>query len=163
MEDLLKHAVHEVVPGVLQNNEDGKTATLYVGENLTGNGKPRTSGLFVLRFCIPLLYESHLALNPAYLLGERGGELYGWKAWDFARTRYELYPRSELTGLRTDGVEDVLFLKTLDVAASVRIFAYPSAAAMMPLIQVSSLVVKDESIELSARLLKCLPPDGSNS
>lgn len=161
MEDLLEHAVHEVVPGVLSDNEDGKTSTLYVGENLTGNGKPRTSGLIVLRFCIPLLYESHLALNPAYLLGERGGELYGWKAWDFTYKRYELYPRSELTGMRTDGVEDVLFLKTLDIAAPVRIFAYPSVAATLPLSRVTRLVMKDETVELSERLLEYLPPQNT--
>ncbi len=161
MEDLLEHAVHEIISGVLSDNADGKTSTLYIGENMTGNGKLRTSGLIVLRFCIPLLYESHLALNPAYLLGERGGELYGWKAWDFTFKRYEMYPRSELTGLRTDGVEDVLFLKTLDIAAPVRIFAYPSVAARVPLSCVTKLVVKDELVELPERLLEYLPPENT--
>jgi hypothetical protein len=161
MEELLQKAVHEIVPGILLDEDDRKASTLLVGTSSSGNGSPRASGLLVLRFCIPLLYEAHLALNPAYLLGERGGELSGWKAWDFTYKRYELYPRSELTGLRTDGVKDVVFLKTLDVAAPVRVFAYPSVAATLPLSRVTRLVVKDDSIELPERLVQYLPPENA--
>src|SRR5688572_21023908 len=110
MDDLLKATVQDQVTGMLLG-ETGNTATLFIGEQSSfSNGKPLATGLLTIRYAIPLLYESYLSIVPAYLIAERGGELSGWEAWDFIYRRFELHPRAEIFGLRSDGVSDQLFL-----------------------------------------------------
>lgn len=157
MDNLLQEAVHETVPGILVDDLEDAKSTLLIGESMPSNGKPHTSGILTIRFFIPLLYEPHLALNPGYVLAERGGELFGWQAWDFCFKRFELHPRADITGLRSDGIEDTLFLKTLDIAAPIRVFAYASPSAVTPLRHVGKLKILDSQIEVPERLMQYIP------
>jgi hypothetical protein len=153
MEALLQKTVHEDVTGYLVDLGDGK-AELLVGSNELEDETPvLASGPMVVRYAIPMLYESHLAFVPAHVIAERGGELTGWPAWKFIFKRFELHPRAEVFGLRSDGKTDQLYLKTLDIAAPVRVYAYNSVSDSVPLAQVISLVVDaDLADEVSERL-----------
>ena len=143
----LQALVSEQVTGMLLSKR-GDTATLVVGEHPpfgNGHSAPLATGMFTIRYAIPLYTEPHIAIIPSMLVAERGGELVGWRAWDFIFKRYELHPRAEIFGLRSDGVADQLFLRTLDIAAPLRIYAYRDWQASTPLAHVTQVIASPDT------------------
>ena len=141
MKTIFQQAVHEITVGSLVG--DTTSATLVLGDI------PETafySGNMVIRYFIPYLYESDFGINPASVFTEYGGELLGWQAWDFMFKRYTVNPRSDVTGLRSDGVEAELFLKELDMVEPVRIYAYADIHSAEPLAYLTDFMANTAEI-----------------
>lgn len=150
MQTIFQQAVHETVTGCLVGNST--TTTLILGET---PDEAFYSGELVIRYFIPYLYESDFSLSPASVFTEYGGELMGWQAWDFMFKRYAVNPRSDVTGLRSDGVEVELFLKELDMAETVQIYAYADVHSVEPLARLTELRVTADA-EIPPRLVQYL-------
>lgn len=150
MPSIFERAVHEIISGSLVGNAN--SATLVLGETPVVSFY---SGELVIRYFIPYLYESDFGLNPASVFTEYGGELESWQAWDFIFKRYTVNPRSEVTGLRSDGIEAELFLKELDMVETMGIYAYESVEGIKPLAQLIGLQYA-EDIEIPPRLIQYL-------
>lgn len=146
MQSIFQRAVHEIVTGSLVG--DPNEATLFLGEIPE---EAYYDGEIILRFFIAYLYESDFGLNPASVFTEYGGELTGWQAWDFMFKRYAVNPRSDVTGLRSDGVEAELFLKELDMVEPAYIYAYSNLHSSEPLGRITEFSALDDS-ELPPRL-----------
>lgn len=150
MPSIFERAVHEIISGSLVGNAN--SATLVLGAT---SDDSFYSGELIIRYFISYLYESDFGLNPASVFTEYGGELNGWQAWDFIFKRYTVNPRSDVTGLRSDGVEVELFLKELDMVETVRIYAYDSVESVKPLAQLVGLKNVDD-IYIPPRLAQYL-------
>ncbi len=150
MQSIFQRAVHETVIGGLVGNPN--SATLVLGEI---PDEVFYEGEIVLRFFIAYLYESDFGLNPASVFTEYGGELTGWQAWDFMFKRYTVNPRSDVTGLRSDGVETELFLKELDMVETVHIYADPDLHSHEPLARITAFSAVD-AVEIPPRLAQIL-------
>lgn len=64
---------------------------------------------------------------PTMAADDRGALYRGLDAFDWMRESGLLFPRSDAMGVWSDGSEDQLFLKQLDLAVSPALFASPSA------------------------------------
>jgi hypothetical protein len=162
MNDLLQQGVQEQVTGMLLGQRGG-AATLVIGEqSFSSNGNLLANGLLTLRYAIPYLGKSHLSIIPAHLIAERGGELNGWQAWDFIYQRFELHPRAEVFGVRSDGTTDQCFLRILDIGEPIRIYAYEHAHSAHPLAQVTKVIAAEtDRAGIPERLSLYLPAEES--
>lgn len=151
---ILHAAAYESTWGYLRGSSSAACLTLALPNT------PQAAS-YILRYMVNYLFESDYYLNPAYLLGEYGGELTGWRAWDFMFKRYHLNPRSEVTGLRSDGKKGQLLLKELDMVAPIAIFAYDGLEALHPLAQITQLEIPEAfpSELIPPRLAQYLSPD----
>jgi hypothetical protein len=132
--------------------------TLAVGD-LALPGEALARGTFALRYAVPTLNPPVRWLVPGLLAGERGGAFVGRKAWDYMQDRWEHHPRADVIGIDPAGEKQTYFLKELDLAARVRVYAYPDPAATTPLCIVDALAAPDDAElpELVARYMRRSP------
>jgi hypothetical protein len=156
MTDFFDELVQDVVQGALWQTEAG--VALVVGSAPpVPDGTWLAEGELIVRYAIPLLGQPQFAVVPARFVSERGAVLSGWEAWDFAQGNYQLYPRSEIFGLRSDGETAQVFLRELDFGADQRVLVYAALEACAPLARVNALIVgKGEAVP--DLLLELLPP-----
>ncbi|NJL93095.1 MAG: hypothetical protein HC915_04900 [Anaerolineae bacterium] len=95
-------------------------------------------GQFILRYGIEMLRSPH-ALVPGLFISEQGGAKSGRQAWDWLWTKFQLYPRAEVIGLRSDGNDEHLYVRDLDFGMPVRVLVYASVEDVRPLGHVAVL------------------------
>lgn len=118
-------------------------------------GELVAQGALTLRYAVPTLNPPIRWLIPGLLVGERGGAFTGRKAWDYIQERWEHHPRADVVGLDPSGVKQTYFLKELDLAATVRVYAYPKVDSLVPLCLLDAVVAPPdfELPELAAQYL----------
>lgn len=117
------------------------------------------SGPLIVRYAVEYLGKPHLAVVPGLIALDYGDMLTGEAAWDFLLRRSNLYPRADVVGYRTDGTEDMVQIKWLDLAQPVQVWVYREEAAVVPLARVTALIASldVDTTELPPRLLEYLP------
>lgn len=140
----------------------------FTGTLIEGNGRYALStieaqdtpavadGTLTIRYGVPYLGKSHLAIVPGLLALDYGDLLTGEEAWDFLTKRSNLHPRAEVFGYRNDGRDDMVVVKALDLAAPVQVFAYINEQVTNPIAQVNACITVDKGI-LPERLAQYLP------
>lgn len=113
------------------------------------------SGTFVVRYGLVYLGKPQYAIVPGLVALDYGEILVGDEAWNFILKRSNLYPRAEVIGYRSDGFDDMITVKWLDLAQAVRVFLFRDAAAVVPLAEISAVIAAPEV--LPPRLLSYLP------
>lgn len=82
-------------------------------------------GAITLRYGIELLKTPLYQIIPGYLETENGAVKTGRAAWDFLWAKWQLYPRADIIGVRSDGKPLHVWLRDLDPGEGVKILAYP--------------------------------------
>lgn len=119
-------------------------------------------GTLVIRYAVRLLEKPKLSLVPGLLALDYGEILTGEAAWDFLLKKSNLYPRADVVGYRSDGVDEMLPVKRLDLALPIEVLAYSDPQATKPVASLSALilpaaVLETERAALPLRLTQHLP------
>lgn len=109
----------------------------------------------MIRYGVRYLEKHFLALVPGLVALERGELFTGEAALDFVVRRSNLYPRAEVYGYRSDGVDEMKTVKWLDVAEPLMVLVYTDAAATTPVAEIDGLVGPRDSFP--ARMVAALP------
>lgn len=115
------------------------------------------SGNFVVRYGLRFLGKLHQSIVPGMVVLDYGDILTGEEAWDFLLKRSNLHPRAEVVGYRSDGSDDMVFIKTLDMAVEPEVLLYADENTHLPLARPAALIAT-ELDHIPARLIKYLPP-----
>ncbi len=119
-------------------------------------GELVASGTLVVRYGVQYLGKPQLAIVPGLIVLDYGEMLRGEEAWEFLLKRSNLYPRADVLGYRSDGEDDMIPVKWLDIAQPSHVLVYAEASATQPLAQVHALIAA--SVEgIAPRLLDALP------
>ncbi len=114
------------------------------------------AGEFVIRYGVRFLGKLHISIVPGLLVLDYGEMLTGDEAWEFLQKQSNLYPRSEVIGYRNDGTDDMVFIRTLDIAVPPEVLIYDSPTAIRPIAKPTVLIAPSTD-NLPVRLLSYLP------
>ena len=114
------------------------------------------AGELCLRYGIPYFFKRDLTIVPDLLALDRGETLNGEAAWQFLMESSHLYPRSDLIGIRSDGVDEMVPFKQLDFDSPYAVFAYADASDDEPIAELAALITADATA-YPKRLLRHLP------
>ena len=114
------------------------------------------AGEFFVRYGIPYFFKRDLTVVPDLLALDRGATLSGEAAWQFLMHSSHLYPRSDLIGIRSDGMDEMTPFKQLDFDSPYTVFAYADAGDEQPAAELAALITASPS-DYPGRLLRHLP------
>lgn len=114
------------------------------------------SGSFVVRYGLRFLGKLHISIVPGIVVMDYGDMITGEAAWDFLQKNSNLYPRSEVVGYRNDGTDDMLFIRTLDMAIPPEVLVYVDDQATKPLAKPVALIAAN-TMGIPQRILEYLP------
>jgi hypothetical protein len=97
-----------------------------------------------------------MAIVPELVALDYGDFLVGEDAWVFLIERSNRYPRSEVIGHRNDGSDDMVFIRTLDMAVPPMVLVYENRDATIPLASPTALITL-QTDGLPERLCRFLP------
>ena len=121
------------------------------------DGTPTTqSGTFTVRYGLRFLGKPHLSIVPGLVALDYGDMLVGEAAWEFITRRSNLHPRAEVFGYRSDGRDEMMYVKNLDLALPVEVLVYADSRATTPIARPVALIAP-ESAHVPPRLLQYLP------
>lgn len=115
-----------------------------------------TESAVVLRYAVPYLGKPHWAIVPGLVALDYGEMLTGEAAWDFLLKRSNLHPRADVVGYRNDGKDEMVTVKTLDLAQPIYVLAYADATATIPIAQIAAIIAPADA-PIPPRLLEFLP------
>jgi hypothetical protein len=116
------------------------------------------NGQMVARYGIRYLGKPHLSVVPYLIAIDYGDILNGEAAWEFLTRRSNLYPRAEVFGFRSDGRDEMIVVKLLDLALPIDVLLYADHRATTPIARPSALLASaDAAAALPSRLLMYLP------
>jgi hypothetical protein len=113
------------------------------------------SGSFIVRYGLRCLGKPHLSIVPGLVVIDYGTFLNGEDAWIFLTERSNRYPRAEVFGYRSDGRDEQIYVRDLDLALTPQPLVYADIAASLPLAQPAAWIGVEEAAP--ARLLAYLP------
>ncbi len=116
----------------------------------------RSTGPIIIRYGLEYL-QRDAVLIPGLFAAEYGGILVGREAWDYTVQHSTLHPRADLLGLRSDGVEDQVRLRDLDLGRPAAVLAYESADARLPLARLDGYWLGPEAPPVPDLLQATLP------
>ena len=114
------------------------------------------TGTFIIRYGLRFLGKLNISIVPGLVVLDRGEMMTGEEAWDFLLKHSNLYPRSEVVGYKNDGADDMVMIRTLDMAVPAEVLVYADTQATKPIAKPTALIAPDTS-SLSERLLSYLP------
>lgn len=97
-------------------------------------------GALIIRYGICYLGKPHLAIVPGLVAIDYGTFLTGGEAWDFLLKRSNLYPRAEVFGYRSDGRDEQMWVRQLDLVLTPQVLVYRDEAQNVPLAQAHALI-----------------------
>jgi hypothetical protein len=98
------------------------------------------SGAFVLRYGVRYAGKSFLSIVPGLLVLDYGEALTGEEAWTFLIKKSNLHPRADVVGYRSDGQDDMVMVRNLDMALPIEVLVYPDEQAAMPAYRPSAII-----------------------
>jgi hypothetical protein len=114
------------------------------------------SGSMIVRYGIRYLGKPHLSIVPGLLALDYGEMLTGEAMWAFILKKSNLYPRADVLGHRSDGSDEMMQIKWLDLALPVEVLVYASVADTQPIAHPIALIAPAAD-SLPPRILEHLP------
>jgi len=114
------------------------------------------SGSLMVRYGVRYLEKPHFSIVPGIVVLDYGDMLTGEAAWDFLHRRSNLHPRAEVVGYRSDGRDEMVFVRQLDLALAVQPLVYADANATMPVARPVALLAANIT-GIAPRILHYLP------
>jgi hypothetical protein len=147
---------HESITGILWRR-DGILALSVAPMQPPTDAEIVMEGDITLRYGIEVLQTPHI-LIPGYFETENGAIKTGRAAWDFIWSKFQLYPRADVIGLRTDGKDAQLLMRNLDFGEGAKVLAYSSEAASVAVGLIQKLNAPADAVlpELLAQYAKGL-------
>jgi hypothetical protein len=136
-----RHPVGDAIEGTLITL-DGQTLLV---DTAPADVSVVHAGQMILRYAVVYLGRSYHAIVPELIAMDTGGGYSGEEAWDFLINKSNLFPRADVIGYREDGEEDMVTVKSLDLAAPVRTFVYADENSRRPIGVLSAIVMQDTS------------------
>jgi len=121
------------------------------------SAQPLHTDSLTLRYGVELLKTPLYQMIPGYFETENGAIKTGRAAWDFLWAKWQLYPRADVIGMRSDGKPLHVWLRDLDWGAGVLVLAYPHPQAETALGVVRRLLAPPQAA-LPELLAQYLPP-----
>ncbi len=90
------------------------------------------AGKLIIRYGIRYLGKPHLSIVPELVALDYGDILNGESAWAFLIRRSNLYPRAEVFGFRSDGRDDMVVVKNLDLALTPEVLVFAGESDTIP-------------------------------
>lgn len=140
MSDVFEHLIQDNVSGILWRSE-GKLVLVAGTVKQPLRGKVIVDGDLWVRYAIPYHGPRHLSVMPTTFVAGQGGMLHGAQAWRFIFKNYQLYPRAEVFGLRSDGDEVQVFLRELDLADTAYVLVYDGERKTIPLGRLERVII----------------------
>jgi hypothetical protein len=114
------------------------------------------AGTLIIRYGIRYLGKPHLSIVPGLVALDYGDILNGEAAWEFLLRRSNLYPRAEVFGFRSDGRDEMMVVKNLDLALPPEVLAFATDSDIIPAARPVGLIGGDLSA-VPLRIRKYLP------
>ncbi|MCC7452396.1 MAG: hypothetical protein IT324_33655 [Anaerolineae bacterium] len=127
-----------------------------VPEALTGL-TPILKGSITVRYGLAFLTPPSDSLIPGLFAAEKGGMLVGREAWDYIQQHFQMHPRADILGLRSNGQQAQVFLRELDFGVPVRVLIYDRLAATTPVATADALIMDNGAPALPDLLTQYLP------
>lgn len=118
------------------------------------------SGKLLLRYGFRYYGKPHFSITPGIVALDYGDMLTGQEAWDFVYSKSNLHPRADIVGYRNDGLDEMIPLKTLDLAVTPAVLIYADAQATVALAEVDVFIAPEDvaqSADLPPKLLEFIP------
>ncbi len=149
--------IGDILSGSLIGQDDAVILLLGAAPVAAGEQVLRPAGPLVVRYAIPYLHQ-RTAIVPGLFASEYGEFLVGRQAWNYAQRNFTIHPRSDLVGLRPDGVQDQIMLRDLDFGRDVEVYAYESPDSREPVARLAAYRIGPGAPEsLPDLLVKYLP------
>lgn len=113
-------------------------------------------GRLYIRYGVRYLGKPHLSIVPDLVVVDYGDMLNGEEAWQFILKRSNLYPRAEVFGYRSDGRDEMIPIKLLDLALPCHVFVYESVTATAPIGKAAALIIPRDTA-INERLATAIP------
>lgn len=123
-----REAIGDTLVGALLREPDGDL--LLIGTDIPGEVLAR--GELTVRYGLRYLGKPQFSIVPGLVAIDYGTLLTGQAAWDFLLTRSNLYPRAEVFGNRSDGRDEMVYVKHLDLAQPPQVMVYTKPDAALP-------------------------------
>jgi hypothetical protein len=123
---------HESLDATLWQVPDGRLGLSLPPLPVPSEAVSLSTGKVILRYALEFLQSPH-ALVVGYFETENGAVKTGRAAWDFIQAKWQLYPRADVVGVRSDGATYSGWLKDLDLGETPRILVYPDVETHLPL------------------------------
>lgn len=125
--------------------------------DVPNEGSLLCSGTMTVRYGVRYLGKTFLSIVPGLIAIDYGTMLTGEEAWEFLLKRSNLYPRAEVFGYRSDGRDDMITVKNLDLAQPVEVLVYSEPNATVPAAKPTALIADErQSATLPPRLVEAL-------
>ena len=95
-------------------------------------------GNCVIRYGLRFLGKLHQSIVPGLVVLDYGDFITGEEAWDFLLNHSNLHPRAEVVGYRSDGSDDMVTIKTLDMAVDPEVLVYADPSDAVPIARPNS-------------------------
>ncbi len=115
-----RQPVQDIVEGVVLRAHD----RLFLTKTPLPAAEVIAEGLIAVRYGIVYLGRAYHAIMPELVALDTGGGYAGEEAWDFLMNKSNLFPRADVIGIRDDGEEDMVTVKSLDLMYPLRVFAF---------------------------------------
>ncbi|MDZ4766711.1 MAG: hypothetical protein SGI73_19400 [Chloroflexota bacterium] len=139
-------------------NQNGVDYLAVEAVALPPNARLLHRGALIVRYGIRYLGKPYLAVVPGLVALDYGELLNGEAAWTFITKRSNLYPRADVVGFRSDGRDEMITVKNLDLALPFQVLVYSDARATTPIARPITLIADDDTAAaLPARLLAIIP------
>ncbi len=156
--------VGDVFTGVVLHHErplqerDADAATAHTLLALTAlpDTTPMLEGDIIVRYGVRYLGKPHVSIVPGLLALDYGDMLTGHEAFDFIFRRGDRHPRADVLGYRSDGSDEMITLKWLDLALTPEVLVYRDAADTLPFARPEALIAPADA-HLPERLRLYLP------
>ncbi|MGF1507298.1 MAG: hypothetical protein ACFB51_19550, partial [Anaerolineae bacterium] len=106
----------------------------------------RYRGPVVIRYAFAFLAKGAESFVPKMVFDDFQKEHHAFDAIAFLRKKGDAFPRADVQGYNAaDGEERTVFVKAVDLARPLRVFAYPGPGAVSPLTQIDAVVWQDNA------------------
>ena len=109
-------------------------------------------GLFVVRYGLQYLGKPQYCITPDLIALDYGNGLNGEAMWDFILNKSNLYPRADILGYRNDGLDEMIVLKSLDLAVPPELLVYTSKTDTIPLTRTYAFI--GDTDQVSVRIIE---------
>lgn len=102
------------------------------------------NGQVYIRYAARLLGKGELSIVPGLVAVDYGMMLTDQAAWEFLVKRSNLYPRADVIGYRSDGRDEMVTVKSLDLAQPIDVLVYVNTVDTLPIARVSAVIAPSD-------------------
>lgn len=147
-----RNPIGDTFSGVLARHTEGD----FLAAAPLPDAETLASGTLTVRYGITYLGKPHLAIVPGLVAVDYGEFFTGDDMWQFILSRSNVYPRADVVGYRSDGTDDMIVVKKLDLAYPKQVLVYDDPNAIKALAAVKAVIAPPDAT-IAPRITEHLP------